>query len=131
MEPEPYVYARQEAPGRPVEITRGGYVMVPVKYRDDALVLLEVLAKAVRDLPERPAADLAGFVDAINPELSIRPPPDWLQKCKDDMDRHIIGTILGADQHCIGGACYLVYEHVTDGRLRCDAPNCPVCSPQT
>lgn len=53
MESEPIVYARQEAPGRPVEITRGGYVMVKVTYREDALYLLEMLARAVTGLPER------------------------------------------------------------------------------
>lgn len=53
MEPEPIVAARFTTYGEPVEITNGGYVMVKVRYREDAMRLIETLAKAASQLPAR------------------------------------------------------------------------------
>jgi hypothetical protein len=50
---EPVVTARFETYGRPVDILRGGHVMVKVRYRDEAWQLLETLIKAFPGLPDR------------------------------------------------------------------------------
>lgn len=105
MGTEPSVFGRFEGYGSPVEITRGGYVMVKVHYQDEAWQLIETLIKAFPGLPKRGGHMLR---DGLGNTEFVRP------------------TYHGS--HIVNGREYAVRRNEYD-QLVCDGPYCPVCRP--
>tara|TARA_R110000868_G_scaffold24342_4_gene96291 strand:- start:2216 stop:2710 length:495 start_codon:yes stop_codon:yes gene_type:complete len=158
MEREPSVFGRFEGYGSPVEITRGGYVMVKVHHQDEAWQLIETLIKAYPGLPKRGSPYPEGHMirDGLGNTEFVRPDslvvttyrtnrfPLGIQ-CRDgesiaqteaDVRAGKRPAILTPEfvpptyhgSHIVNGCEYAVRRNEIN-QLVCDGPYCPVCRP--
>lgn len=139
MGTEPVVFGRFEGYGSPVEITRGGYVMVKVHHQDEAWQLIETLIKAYPGLPKRGSPypeghtirDGLGNAEFVPPslqEIAGRWDRDFLRSYAQQRGSMSSVTPMYQGSHIVNGREYAVRRNEYD-QLVCDGPSCPVCRP--